>query len=187
MTVPKPRSVEDALNEGGDESLHSKADPNPEQARDALSGIEFTGEPAAPAPPSLVAPPPRPKRRTKAELEAEVTRLEQIQKEREAAAAATAPDLIKAMVQPLAVTFKAAGAIMAAWKGDHWNIREEECTMLGEAWSPVVGPLLANHPEAILWASAIAATYAVAYPRIQIDKTLALRKDEEPSTGEVVQ
>jgi len=174
----KPRSVADAIDldvPSGDTPA-----PNPEAASDAIEPLVFTEEPAKPAP-AIVPLAARPKRRTKAELEAEVSRLQAEIERKQAEAAASAPDLIRAMVNPLMLTFRAAGNIMASWKGEHWKLPDDEAKLLGEAWAPCVGPVLSKHPEAVLWASAIAVTYSVAYPRIQMDRTLALKKGEDTS------
>jgi hypothetical protein len=154
-----------------------RAPRDPEAATEALESITFTEQPPtnAATPLQEVADVPKPKRRTKAELEAEVQRLSvEIEKQRQVAAA-NAPSLAQAMVNPLAMTFRSAGNIMAAWRGDHWRLDDREVLTLGEAWAPCIAPLLANHPETVLWAAAIGATYSVAYPRLQMEKTLAAR------------
>jgi hypothetical protein len=155
-----------------------RAPRDPEAATEALEAITFTEQPPTDAPPPLQAEAPqapKPKRRTKAELEADVQRLSgEIERQRQVAAA-NAPSLAQSMVNPLAMTFRSVGNIMAAWRGDHWRLDDKEVLTLGEAWAPCIAPLLANHPETILWAAAIGATYSVAYPRLQMEKTLAAR------------
>lgn len=163
-----------------------------DKASAAIESLVFTDKEGKPE----ESPPPRereakPKRRTKAELEAEVARLESEAQARAAHDAANAPNIIEAMEAPLSLTFHAVGGIMSAWKGPHWSFDDKECSLLAKAWAPCIGPLLAKHPEAVVWASAIAVTYSVAYPRIQQDKTLALaaakRDGEEPDSAEVVE
>ncbi len=170
----EPRSVADAL--AGSKEPGEQPQPNPDAASEAIEHLTFTEQ--APKATELAPPPPKPKRRTKAELEAEVARLQGEVTRQQEQAAANAPDVIAAMSAPLALSFKAAGGIMASWKGEHWNLAEQEAKLLGDAWAPVVGPLLAKHPEAVVWAAAIGVTYSVAYPRIQQDKTNALREKE---------
>jgi hypothetical protein len=86
----------------------------------------------------------------------------------------------------------AVGKVLAAWRGEHWNLLAAECDQLGKAWAPIVGPAIADKPELALWAGAISMTYAVVYPRLSEDKRLAVlaekaRLGEEASTAEVVE
>lgn len=170
--MPRKETVADVIDL---EPVGTTPPRNAEAASESIEQLALGSDAAEPpienAPPVVI----KPKRRTKAELEAEVTRLASELERQRQQQAANAPNLIKAMEQPLSLTFRSAGNIMAAWKGEHWKLQDAECSLLAEAWAPVVGPLLATHPEAVLWASAIGATYSVAYPRIQRDRTEAAK------------
>jgi len=162
-------------------------DTNPEGAADALGELQFVDE-AKPG----AEPQPRPaidikkKRQTKAELEADNARLHAELDAQKQQAAANAPGLIDSMKPALSLTFRAASGIMATWKGPHWRFEDAECTLLADAWAPCVGPMLAAHPEAIVWAAALGVTYSVVAPRVQKERELQEKKKLEESTGEVV-
>jgi hypothetical protein len=155
---------------------------DPEAAVDAIADLTFTDTPAKDAPDTPKPVSPKLKRRTKAELEAEVARLESEAARVQAERAAQAPDLIAAMKRPLTLSFTSLFNVIATWRGDHWKRPAAEMEMLGEAWAPCVGPLLANHPNAVLWASAIAVTYSVAYPALQVEQQIKARQLETTDT-----
>lgn len=167
---------------------NAQTPPDPEKAADALADLEFTsGAPEGGTAPSVVEPdaPAKPaKRRTKAELEADNARLAAEVERQKAAMAANAPSLIEGMKVPLALTFEAASGVMVAWRGEHWKIASDKLKLLADAWAPCVAPLLAKHPEAIVWAAALGVTYSVVYPCIQAERTIEQRKKEAAHTGE---
>jgi len=173
--MPRPNTVHDVLLEGAPEGAPAPA--NPEQAQESLEQLQFLGKPPEKMSNIPVAA-ERPKRRTKAELEARVAQLEGDIQSQQAAAQAKAPELIDAMKAPLKLTFTAVFNVMASWKGEHWKASESDVSLLAEGWAPCVGPLLSKYPEATLWAGAIACTYAVVYPRVQMDRTKAVEKAE---------
>lgn len=160
-----------------------------DRARDGLASISFAddapqaepGQPTQPAPEQPL-PLARPKRRTKAELEEDVRRLEADL----AKAKATQPTTVDMMKPALQLTFAAAGRILTAWRGEHWSLKDDETKLLSEAWAPCVAPFLAQHPETVIWAAAIGVTYSVAYPRLQVDraKVEALAAAEAEQKGE---
>jgi hypothetical protein len=146
---------------------------NPEDASRAIESLTFTDKPPTDAPEALLATAPvKQKRRTKAELEADVARLTADIERRNAEATANAPDLIAAMKHPLSLSFMSLFNVLATWRGDHWKKTKTEMDMLAEAWAPVAGPLLAKHPQTVLWASAIGVTYSVAYPSLQVEQQM---------------
>jgi hypothetical protein len=155
---------------------------DPEAAADAIADLTFTDKPEADAPETLTKPAPKPKRRTKAELESEVARLTADAERAKAERVAQSPDLIAAMKRPLTLSFTSLFNVIATWRGEPWKRPAAEMEMLGEAWAPCVGPLLANHPNAVLWASAIAVTYSVAYPALQVEQQIKARQLETTDT-----
>lgn len=148
---------------------------NPEAAAEAIGQLTFVEGQDDKQPTPDTPPTDRPKpRQTKAELAAKVQQQEAEIARLKEQAAANAPNVIDAMKMPLKLSFNAVGNIMASWKGEHWKLAEQETATLAEAWAPCIAPLLARHPESVMWAAAIGVTYSIAYPRINVDKQKAL-------------
>jgi hypothetical protein len=188
-----PRKVATLID--GDMSPPGETPRDPEKAADALGGIEFldgegnpTDKPQPPTPATGTAPTPRaPAKRTKAELQAEVDRLASEVERHQKQAAANAPDIVEAIKTPLRVTFEAAFEAASAFRGEHWKLKEGQAEALAAVWAPVVGPLVASHPELVVWSGAIAVTYGVVVPRVKRDRELVELKKAEAHTGPVAE
>lgn len=82
----------------------------------------------------------------------------------------TPAETAAAMVVPLGMTFRSAFSLVSRFRGEHWKLDDNEAKTLGEAWAPVVAPLLAENPGAILWVAAIGATSEVVGPRLALER-----------------
>jgi hypothetical protein len=105
-------------------------------------------------------------RRTKAELEAAR------KGETGEQPPATDANEIKEATAALSVTFQAIGTILAAKRGDHWKLKQEECDVLGGAWANVLAPYLAKYGKSVPVIGALVITWSVAQSRITEDQRI---------------
>lgn len=112
-------------------------------------------------------------RRTKAEIEAE--------RKKTAAAPAAGPDPedLKRATAALSMTFKAAGAVVASKRGEHWRLEDKECDTLGGVWAAVLAPYLPRVAAASPVIFALATTWMVIQPRVEADTREAARRKLE--------
>lgn len=155
--------------------------PNPDAAQDALHlPSDDTNAPKA----SVAEPAARPRRKTKVELEAEVTRLTAEVKAAQEKAQASAPDMLTASRNAMKATLAGGFGMAAMLRGEeHWRLSEREEALLADAWAPCIAMALGRHPEIVVWAGAIGVTYTVIAPRVMVSRTLAAGKTVAARTG----
>lgn len=75
--------------------------------------------------------------------------------------------------ESLAKTLRVVSGIAKRMRGDHWELREEECAALGAAWAPVAAPYLGGFAAHLPLVGALAVTAEVFWPRIEQDMNAA--------------
>lgn len=143
----------------------------PEPATGPTPEPSPAGQPAAPR--------ARRRRRTKAQMEAERAASSEAAT---AAATAEAAQNKAHLAKALGLGFDAVGRILAASRGAHWQLREEETTQLGGAWAEALAPYMGAIGQHTPLIAAVLVTVGVAAPRV-LEERRRLAPPVIPVTG----
>lgn len=75
--------------------------------------------------------------------------------------------------ESIAKTLRVVSGIAKRMRGDHWELRDDECNALGAAWGPVAAPHLGGFAAHLPLVGALAVTAEVFWPRIEQDMNAA--------------
>jgi len=82
------------------------------------------------------------------------------------------PNELQAVAKALGVGFRVIFQIVAAKRGEHWQLSEGDESMLGAAWGEALAPWLKDSAKYAPFALAALATVGVVMPKVQQDAAL---------------
>ncbi len=97
---------------------------------------------------------------------------------------ATPAQVLTMVRTSLDATLMLASKVLAAYRGDHWDIPQEEREVLRDAWVPILAEYAPQLGKALPWMGALSTTAMVVLPRLSRDAELAKLKR---STGQPVE
>lgn len=182
--TPDVEAAIDVVTEARGEVEPETGDESQDESQQPLE-VEV-GEPSRES--SGAAPTQKPKRMTKAEALAEVERLNvELQATRQKAQSAEARlnvEAVNNLGAVMAMALKVGSQIVAAQRGSHWVLRDDEATPMGEAWAVVAAPYADKLGKALPWALAIGVTWKAIAPRLEQDKLMVVEHVPSVATPE---
>lgn len=89
---------------------------------------------------------------------------------------ATPAQVLTMVRSSLDATIALGGKLLAAYRGDHWDIPQEEREVLRDAWVPILAEYAPQLGKALPWMGALSTTAMVVLPRLGRDAELAKLK-----------
>lgn len=89
------------------------------------------------------------------------------------APAAPAADVLKSVTSALDATLLLGCKLLAAYRGDHWDLADAEREALRDAWVPILAHYAPQIGPALPWLNAVGVTAVFVLPRLGKDAELA--------------